>query len=79
MRKSESEVRVRARATRDKEREKITKILNASASVTVHKCTVIVAMWMFLVKMCKMKGFFFFLIFCKILQPLITVVLHLIV
>ena len=38
MRKSESEVRVRA--TRDKEREKITKILNASATVTVHKCTV---------------------------------------
>ena len=34
MRKMESEVRVRA--TKDNEREKITKILNASATITVH-------------------------------------------
>ena len=36
MRKTESEVKVRARATRDKKREKNTKILNTSATVTVH-------------------------------------------
>ena len=42
MRKMESEVRVRA--TRDKEREKITKILNVSAIVTVHICTVTIAL-----------------------------------
>ena len=41
MRKRERDVRVRA--TRDKEREKITKILNASATLTVHICTVTVA------------------------------------
>ena len=40
MRKTESEVRVRA--TKDKEREKITKILNASATIIVHICTIIV-------------------------------------
>ena len=44
MRKRESEVRVsNQRQARDKEREKITKILNASATLTVHICTVIVA------------------------------------
>ena len=42
MRKMESEVRVRA--TRDKEREKITKILNACATITVHICMVTVAL-----------------------------------
>ena len=59
-------------ATRDKEREKITKILNASATLTVHICTVIVAIvhlctilhplkWVFFfVKICKMKGFLHF-------------------
>ena len=41
MRKMESEVRVRA--TRDKEREKITKILNAIATITVHIFMVTVA------------------------------------
>ena len=42
MRKRESEVRVRA--TRDKEREKKTKILNASAIVTMYICTVTVVL-----------------------------------
>ena len=63
---------MRVKAIRDK--KKISKILNASATVTVHICMVTVAivhlctilhplMWVFfLVKMCKMKGFFFF--FC---------------
>ena len=32
------------RATRDKEREKNTKILNVSVTVTMHICTVIVAL-----------------------------------
>ena len=41
MRKRESEVRVRA--TKDKERKKITKILNANATITMHICTVTVA------------------------------------
>ena len=72
MRKRESEVRVKA--IRDK--KKISKILNASATVTVHICMVTVAivhlctilhplMWVFfLVKMCKMKGFLHFARFC---------------
>ena len=72
MRKRESEVRVKA--IRDK--KKISKILNASAIVTVHICMVIVAivhlciilhplMWVFFwVKMCKMKGFLHFARFC---------------
>ena len=67
---------MRVRATRDKEREKITKILKATATVTVHICTVTVAlmnlctilhplMWVFfLVRMCKMKGFLYFARLC---------------
>ena len=69
MRKTESKVRVRV--TKDNEREKITKILNASATIIVHICTIIVAfvhlctilhplMCVFLVKMYKMKGFLHF-------------------
>ena len=59
MRKRESEVRVRA--TRVKERENITKILNAIAIVTMHICTVTVA----IVHLCTilhppMWVFFFF-------------------
>ena len=62
------------RVTKDNERKKITKILNASATITVHICTITEAivhlciflhslmLIFFLVKMCKMKGVFFF--FC---------------
>ena len=69
MRKMESEVRVRA--TKDNEREKITKILNASATITVHICTVTEAivhlciflhslMWIFFWWKCvKWRVFFF--------------------
>ena len=38
---------MRVRVTRDKEREKITKILNISAIVTVHICTVTAFMHIF--------------------------------
>ena len=57
------------RATKDKERGKITKILNVSTTVTVHICTVTIALMhnftptdvgVFLVRMCKMKGFLYF-------------------
>ena len=59
-----------------KSESEIIKILNAHTIVTVHICTVIVAivhlctilhplMWVFFfVKMCKMKGFLHFARFC---------------
>ena len=58
------------------EREKINKIINASATITVHICTVTVAimhlctflhplMWVFFwVKMCKMKDILHFARLC---------------
>ena len=67
MRKMESEVRVRA--TRDKEREKITKILNATATIIVHIFMVTVAivhlctilhplMWVFFLSKCVKRRVF---------------------
>ena len=40
---SESEVRVRATRETERRREKIIKILNASATITVHICMITVA------------------------------------
>ena len=82
MRKRESKVRVRA--TNNKEKEKITKILNASATVTVCiytiTCSNCVFMYnftlidvnAFLVKICKIKSFLPFAKFCfyMLLSPI---------
>ena len=75
---------MRVRSTREKkrewgegEREKKSQILNVRATITVHICTVIVAlvhlctilhplMWVFFfIKMCKMNYFFYFARFCN--------------
>ena len=74
---SESEVRVRETRETERRREKKTnKIINASATITVHICTVTVAivhlctflhplMWVFFwVKMCKMKDILHFARLC---------------
>ena len=70
---SESEVRVRETRETERRREKKTnKIINASATVTVHICMVTIAimhkctilhslMWVFFCsKLCKMSTFFHF-------------------
>ena len=72
------------RATREKEREKIIKILNIGATVTVHICMVTVTIvhlctilhpliWVFFGQNVQNKGFF---VFRKTLHPLMWMLLQ---